>query len=152
MSIRSRSSSYGGWSRARGIGAHTLAPGRAYRACELCNRVRHHRLLLIPFACGLGCFHDLPVLPPIRQSHAMLARSAASERPRVPFRRYYLHHSHPAVAGPSVSLCCMFNGVEQAHAWLKARTGVVLHHRPAHRRRSNFAMNEAPQPKLSLPL
>ena len=148
MSIHAHSSSHSSRLRARGFGARFLTSGRAYRACELCSHVGHHRILLVPFECGLGGFYGLLVLPPACRSFAMLAGSTTSERHGTPFRRYHSHHSHPALADTSVSLCCVFSGVQQAHVWFMACSRVVHRHHSSRGRRSNFAMNETPNHAL----
>ena len=145
MSIHAHSSSHGSRSRARGFGARALTSSRAHRACDLCSHVGHYRILLVPFACGLGGFYGLFVLPPACRSFAMLAVSTSPERHGTSFRRHHSYRSHPALADTSVSLCCVFSGVQKAHIWFVAHSRMVHRHRPTRSRRSNFAMNETPK-------
>ena len=148
MSILAHSSSHGSRSRARGCGARSLASDQAYRRRDHRGYVGHHRILLVPFARSLGGFYGLFVVPPACQAFSVLARPAASERHGAHFRRYHSHHSHPALADTSVSLCRVFGRVQQAHVWFMAFSRMVHHHRFSRSTRSNFAMNETPNHAL----
>ena len=148
MSILAHSSSHGSRSRARGCGARSLASDQAYRRSDHRGYVGHHRILLVPFARSLGGLYGLFVLPPACQAFSVLARPAASERHGTHFRRYHSHHSHPALADTSVSLCRVFGRVQQAHVWFMACSRMVHHHRFSRSSRSNFAMNETPNHAL----